>query len=304
MLPRPLTHEEFLRLQRSHPYYHARWPYLSEAIRISARVKPQRVLELGPYMRPLYSGSDVIDQVVHNPSEPPRWVHDATVAPWPVPSRSYDLFVALQVWEHLRDSQVDAFGEAGRVATWGLLSFPLEWNLKNAGDCHHGITMSKIREWTWWGWRRCRGRRSHRSKQEGDVHECAGTQVRGAWRQAPGLEGNKFAHLSISAPRSDRGEGCSYRQTPMTMFPLKNSSAQTRFSGHSSAPEQLSTHPSAPPSRSSRQYVSAVPGDKGNGQSGGVAPRRMQVMLQIPRAFPSGFRHQPDSHSRSSAHGV
>jgi hypothetical protein len=99
-------------------------------------------------MRPLYSGSDVIDQVVHNPSEPPRWVHDATVTPWPVPGRSYDLFVALQVWEHLRDSQVDAFREAGRVATWGLLSFPLEWNLKNADDCHHGITMAKIREWT------------------------------------------------------------------------------------------------------------------------------------------------------------
>ena len=90
----------------------------------------------------------------------------------------------------------------------------------------------------------------------------------------------------------------------MTMFPLKNSSAQTRFSGHSSAPEQLRTQPSAPASRPARQNLSAVAGDEATGQSGESAPRWTQGMLQIPRVFPSGFRHQPDSHSRSSAHGV
>ena len=36
---------------------------------------------------------------------------------WPIGEKEYDLFVALQVFEHLGDWQTEAFGEVSRVAS-------------------------------------------------------------------------------------------------------------------------------------------------------------------------------------------
>ena len=38
-------------------------------------------------------------------------VFDATQVPWPVDDKAYDLFMALQVFEHLTDRQREAFLE-------------------------------------------------------------------------------------------------------------------------------------------------------------------------------------------------
>ena len=60
-------------------------------------------LELGPNVRPLMSGADVMDRVARPGLEASGQVmlHDATATPWPIPAERYDLFVALQVFEHL-----------------------------------------------------------------------------------------------------------------------------------------------------------------------------------------------------------
>jgi hypothetical protein len=148
MALQPLSHAEFLRLQRTDKYYVGRWPYLSAASSLIQRLEPQTILELGPYRRPLFAGSHVMDRRSQLHSGTADVVWDATKTPWPVDDKAYDLFVALQVWEHLGPCQAEAFNEVRRISRRAVLSFPLQWKMPNHADCHHGITMAKIREWT------------------------------------------------------------------------------------------------------------------------------------------------------------
>lgn len=46
----------------------------------------------------------------------PTIVHDATKIPWPVSDKAFDMFMSLQVWEHLGSSQADAFREVKRIS--------------------------------------------------------------------------------------------------------------------------------------------------------------------------------------------
>jgi hypothetical protein len=64
-------------------------------------------------------------------------------------NRKYDLFIALQVWEHLGSvkQKQDAFREAMRVSKTALLSFPYMWDCSE-GDCHRMISEEIIKEWT------------------------------------------------------------------------------------------------------------------------------------------------------------
>jgi hypothetical protein len=77
--------------------------------------------------------------------------HNATEKPWPIRDKSYDVFIALQVWEHLDNKQSRAFREVMRIARSAILSFPYNWNCPedNANyPEHHLIDQELIGDWT------------------------------------------------------------------------------------------------------------------------------------------------------------
>ncbi|MCL2499490.1 MAG: hypothetical protein FWE90_04040 [Defluviitaleaceae bacterium] len=133
--------------------YTTRWDYYSEVVELLESfndVGP--ILELGPSDLAISSTCDVMVKPLaililpHNTSGK-IIEHDATSTPWPIDNKEYDVFVSLQVWEHLGNAQVNAFKEVIRVSKRAILSFPYKW--KCAPDnCHYMIDESKISEWT------------------------------------------------------------------------------------------------------------------------------------------------------------
>jgi hypothetical protein len=147
-----MSRSEYATLKASYPYYRPRGRYLSEASRLvdelSARHEIRRALELGAHRRPVATGADVMDIV-----EPKDlvaagevFVADATKA-WPFADKSYDLFVALQVFEHLGTSQPEVFREVRRVARNAIISAPVDWVMDDPRNCHHGISQAKVLSW-------------------------------------------------------------------------------------------------------------------------------------------------------------
>lgn len=149
----PLNASEIEVLVARDPYYKGRGPYLNVAGGVAAdlidRGRLRSGLELGPNLRPLLYGADVID-VRHWPgleAEGRVIIHDARVAPWPIRDRAYDLFVALQVFEHLEGAQPIAFREVARVARSAIISLPIDWNVDDTTDAHHGLTNDRALAW-------------------------------------------------------------------------------------------------------------------------------------------------------------
>jgi hypothetical protein len=152
---RPLTEPEFDALAREYPYYRTRGRYMSVAARVAGELivahDATSALELGPHLQPIIVGADAME-LRANPDlrlapDARVIVHDATDTPWPVADRTYDLFVGLQVFEHLGTSQNAAFHEVARVARNAIISLPIEWEMANPNDCHHGITRERALSW-------------------------------------------------------------------------------------------------------------------------------------------------------------
>lgn len=137
-----------------------RWPYLSLCIDVIKSNGWEKVLEIGPYNTPLAKACDVMDidanrlptdSIWHPKPETRSIIHDASVTPWPIATKAYDVVVGLQVWEHLEGGQKRAFHECHRVAKYALLSFPFEWKCRNAKHCrnvHCEVDDSVIKYWT------------------------------------------------------------------------------------------------------------------------------------------------------------
>ncbi len=143
---KPLTERRFRELEAKDPYYKGRWEYYATVTDIVRRLKPPPTscLEIGAYRLPVLAGSDTMDIKDHLSTT--TYVHDAGSTPWPIPDKTYDLAIALQIWEHLEGRQVQAFSELRRVAKRAVMSFPLEWN-RPGNVTHHGITEDQILEW-------------------------------------------------------------------------------------------------------------------------------------------------------------
>ncbi|MGB2600060.1 MAG: hypothetical protein WBD04_08035 [Candidatus Omnitrophota bacterium] len=139
-----VTFTEFQKIRKEDRYYDGRWGYFKKAISIAKKESPAKVLELGPRRLPIIRGSDIMDNLAHG--EELTYVHDAKITPWPVKDASYDMFIGLQVWEHLGDKQARAFKEVMRISKSAILSFP--YKCYSPGDCHHDIDEKKIAEWT------------------------------------------------------------------------------------------------------------------------------------------------------------
>jgi len=139
------------------PYYVGRWEYFKVVIDIISRLNPQSVLELGPGQHTIVKLCDVMlkleDDAWGRPINPTGKVilHNATEKPWPIVDKQYDLFIALQVWEHLDNKQSRAFREAMRVSRAAILSLPYLWDVPPESrnyPAHHQIDEELIEDWT------------------------------------------------------------------------------------------------------------------------------------------------------------
>lgn len=141
-----VTRADFAAIAAVDKYYASteRWDLYSAVADVVAEIAPESTLELGPYRLPIVPGGDTMDR---KESLSPTYLHDATKTPWPV-FQQYDVFIGLQVWEHLGDQQQAAFREVQRIAKHALLSFPYRWDCKLANPSHHWISEKTIKVWT------------------------------------------------------------------------------------------------------------------------------------------------------------
>jgi hypothetical protein len=150
---RPIAKREFDTMARAFPYYRGRWGYVSLACREAGQLIDTHgltsALELGAHLRSIIVGADVMDRRIppELEAEGEVIVHDATKVPWPVGEKRYDLFVALQVFEHLGDGQSAAFAEVRRVARHAIISLPIDWVMDDPTNCHHQISHERALEW-------------------------------------------------------------------------------------------------------------------------------------------------------------
>ena len=150
---RPLRKNEFDAVAIRNPYYRSRWGYMSVACGIAGELIEKydlrSALELGPHLRPVIVGADVMDRSANAElrSEGQVIIHDATAVPWPVADAHYGLFVGLQVFEHLTGMQNVAFREVCRVARHAIISLPIDWEMDDPKNVHHRISHEKALSW-------------------------------------------------------------------------------------------------------------------------------------------------------------
>jgi Methyltransferase domain len=150
---RPIGRSDFDAMVAEFPYYKNRWGYTSMALVEAGRLIRDRnltsALELGAPVRPIIVGAHVMDnqmRPVYDTSVPAT-IHDATVIPWPFADKSFDLFLALQVFEHLKDRQPQAFLEVRRIARHAILSLPIDWVMEDPRNKHHMIPHERVMSW-------------------------------------------------------------------------------------------------------------------------------------------------------------
>lgn len=154
-----ITYTDFKKLLDSSrsQYYKGRWEYFKKVIDIIKNENVTTVLELGPGLLPIVKNTDIMV----NPQEdqfgqPTKYyknkiIHDATVKPWPIKDKFYDLFIGLQVMEHLDNKQSLAFREIQRISKMVILSFPYLWTggeEKISHRLHRNIDKQLISDWT------------------------------------------------------------------------------------------------------------------------------------------------------------
>jgi len=139
-----VTKNDFDKILIKDNWFKNRWSYFRPVIEMVKEINPSSVLELGPRNFPLVKNSDVMDKYKHLPKI--KYLRDATDIPWPIPNKKYDLFIALEVFEHLGDKQKEAFKQVIRISNAAILSFPYKWHMP--GNVHHNIDKKKISDWT------------------------------------------------------------------------------------------------------------------------------------------------------------
>lgn len=138
------THQQFVKAAGEKPYLEGRWEYYGETIEIARRLNPKSILEVGPGSLQLFPGADSLDRWKKHK---PTYRHDATIVPWPIADKAYDLIIASQVFEHFNGRQREAFAELRRCCQYGLVSIPYKWKTSK-WDNHIGLTDETMKSWT------------------------------------------------------------------------------------------------------------------------------------------------------------
>lgn len=132
--------------------WEGRWKYMYPVINEIKALNPKTIIELGAYKINLTNISDNMDLQydfidIDNLNNK-VYVQDATILPWNIVDKHYDVFVGLQVFEHFpKETQSDVFKEVVRVSKNAILSLPYIWN-KPEDKMHHMITKEIIQKWT------------------------------------------------------------------------------------------------------------------------------------------------------------
>lgn len=104
-----------------------RWSYHRKTIEILKSLNPTKVLEAGTMGIPVVQGSDTIDLDLPDYgwrlTYAPSYNHDLSVIPWPIETKSYDVFIALRVFHHL-DNEAACLHEMERIAQHIILAQP------------------------------------------------------------------------------------------------------------------------------------------------------------------------------------
>lgn len=150
-----LTKEKFVKkaVQSGRSYWIKgihRWDYIGYVVECLKQLKPSTVLELGTGGISLVIFSDIMEKTQKGIDKEnlnnKLYIQDATMTPWDIPDKYYDVFVALQVFEHLKDKQVPVFKEVMRISKNAILSFPYKW--KSCNEIHDSIDDVIIEKWT------------------------------------------------------------------------------------------------------------------------------------------------------------
>ena len=130
---------------------HFRWKYSEIVVNELKKINPKTSIEMGTNKMSLMSFSDTIaleietvdpDNLVNK-----NYIFDATKTTWDIPDKKYDIFVALQVLEHLSPNQELVFEEIKRISKYCIISLPYKWDCPDDVE-HHMIDDNKIKEWT------------------------------------------------------------------------------------------------------------------------------------------------------------
>jgi hypothetical protein len=131
--------------------YKKRWDYISVVTSEISTLKPTSILELGPYKISL---SDISDSMGLDKSLIDKdninnltYIQNAKTTPWPIEDKKYDLFIALQVMEHLSPNQSEIFDEIKRISKYAIISVPYLWNVPD-DKTHNMIDDKIIKKWT------------------------------------------------------------------------------------------------------------------------------------------------------------
>lgn len=140
-----LTRKKCLEIGKMHPYYEGcvRWEYWKIVVKYLKIINPKSSIELGATRRSLVIDGDRMGK---NKIEKPDLLWNAFDIPWIIKDKQYDVFIALQVWEHLKGKQKEVFKEVPRISNWAIFSFPYKWK---GNSSHSKITKRKIKEWTY-----------------------------------------------------------------------------------------------------------------------------------------------------------
>ena len=150
--PSLLTKEKFNDARSKNHYWGKRWPFYEKTISNVNELSFTNSLELGSGELQVVEGSDTMDL----PDEYYKcgiakgltFEHDAKITPWPITDKAYDLFISLQVWEHLGGKQKEAFQEVARVSKMAYFSFPYLWTRRGTG-MHKLVNFAKILDWSY-----------------------------------------------------------------------------------------------------------------------------------------------------------
>ena len=112
-----------------------RWEYMSAVIQMGQRLEAEKIIEAGASDIPLNNESYLFSYPEH----------DLDKVPYKFNDKHFDLFIALQTWEHLTNQQ-EAFKEVMRISKHAILSFPYKW--KHGDAQHRDIDERKIEKWT------------------------------------------------------------------------------------------------------------------------------------------------------------
>lgn len=130
--------------------YETRWNYMKPIIDKLKMINPSTAIEIGTAGISLMTFSDTIDiskthiSNKHNKT----YLFDASKTPWNIPDKKYDMFIGLQVLEHLGPNQSEVFKEIKRISKEAIITLPYKWNTPDTSNCHYMIDDEKILEWT------------------------------------------------------------------------------------------------------------------------------------------------------------